>query len=125
MRFWGGWRLDWAFSSKVRDRPRLRRFGFGRFALGPRLALARALAGLAGTCGRACHRGAVGDSHRHLFQRSILSTVPGQDFFAKLLGEQETHGAPPGYFAALSHFNLLAGQPRFAPGHRARYCAPA
>jgi len=43
-------------------------------------------------------------SHGAFFEKSL-----GQDFAAKLVGEQETHGAPPGYYALLSAFTFWPG----------------
>ena len=40
-------------------------------------------------------------SHGHFFEQSL-----GQDFGSKLQGGQESHGAPPGYFLALSGITL-------------------
>ncbi len=50
-------------------------------------------------------------SNGQFYQQSL-----GQDFFAKLMGEQETHGAPPGYFAALSHVTFWPGSLALLPG---------
>jgi 4-amino-4-deoxy-L-arabinose transferase-like glycosyltransferase len=43
-------------------------------------------------------------SHGLFFQRSL-----GQDFALKLIGDQEAHGAPPGYFTALVHLSFWPG----------------
>ncbi|MDE2476679.1 MAG: glycosyltransferase family 39 protein [Alphaproteobacteria bacterium] len=43
-------------------------------------------------------------SHGAFFEKSL-----GQDFAQKLVGEQETHGAPPGYYALLSAFTFWPG----------------
>src|SRR6185503_20377728 len=50
-------------------------------------------------------------SNGQFFQQSL-----GQDFAAKLVGEQETHGGPPGYFAALSHVTFWPGSLALLPG---------
>ena len=43
-------------------------------------------------------------SHGAFFEKSL-----GQDFAAKLVGEQETHGAPPGYYALIAAFTFWPG----------------
>lgn len=43
-------------------------------------------------------------SHGAFFEKSL-----GQDFAQKLVGEQETHGAPPGYYALLAAFTFWPG----------------
>jgi len=50
-------------------------------------------------------------SNGQFFQQSL-----GQDFAAKLVGEQETHGGPPGYFAALAHVTFWPGSLALLPG---------
>ena len=43
-------------------------------------------------------------SHGAFFEKSL-----SQDFAQKLVGEQETHGAPPGYYAVLAAFTFWPG----------------
>ena len=50
-------------------------------------------------------------SHGAFYQQSL-----GQDFAMKLMGDQETHGAPPGYFAALAHLTFWPGSIALLPG---------
>src|SRR4029079_16132498 len=40
----------------------------------------------------------------------------GQDFASKLMGDQESHGAPPGYFTALSSAIFWPGSLLLLPG---------
>jgi 4-amino-4-deoxy-L-arabinose transferase-like glycosyltransferase len=55
---------------------------------------------------------AIGISSNGQFYQQSL----GQDFALKLMAEQEAHGAPPGYFAALSHFTFWPGSLALLPG---------
>jgi 4-amino-4-deoxy-L-arabinose transferase-like glycosyltransferase len=43
-------------------------------------------------------------SHGAFYEKSL-----GQDFALKLVGEQETHGAPPGYYALLANLTFWPG----------------
>jgi len=43
-------------------------------------------------------------THGLFFQKSL-----GGDFAMKLVGDQEAHGAPPGYYALLAHVSFLPG----------------
>ena len=50
-------------------------------------------------------------SHGAFYQKSL-----GQDFAAKLMGDQESHGAPPGYFTLLSSVIFWPGSLLLLPG---------
>ncbi len=50
-------------------------------------------------------------SHGLFFEKSL-----GQDFAQKLAGGQETHGAPPGYFALLANLTFWPGSLLLLPG---------
>jgi 4-amino-4-deoxy-L-arabinose transferase-like glycosyltransferase len=50
-------------------------------------------------------------SHGLFYQKSL-----GQDFAAKLMGDQESHGAPPGYFTLLSSVIFWPGSLLLLPG---------
>ena len=50
-------------------------------------------------------------SHGLFYQKSL-----GQDFASKLIGEQETHGAPPGYYTLLASFTFWPGTLLLIPG---------
>ena len=50
-------------------------------------------------------------SHGAFFEKSL-----GQDFAQKLAGGQETHGAPPGYYAALASLTFWPGSLFLLPG---------
>ena len=50
-------------------------------------------------------------SHGQFYQKSL-----GQDFAAKLMGEQEAHGAPPGYYTLLASFTFWPGTLLLLPG---------
>ena len=50
-------------------------------------------------------------SHGQFYQKSL-----GQDFAGKLMGDQESHGAPPGYFTLLSSFIFWPGSLFLLPG---------
>jgi len=50
-------------------------------------------------------------SHGLFYQKSL-----GQDFAAKLMGEQEAHGAPPGYYTLLVNLTFWPGSLLLLPG---------
>ena len=50
-------------------------------------------------------------SHGLFYQKSL-----GQDFASKLMGDAESHGAPPGYYAALASFTFWPGSLLLLPG---------
>jgi len=50
-------------------------------------------------------------SHGAFYEKSL-----GQDFALKLVGEQETHGAPPGYYALLANLTFWPGTLLLIPG---------
>jgi 4-amino-4-deoxy-L-arabinose transferase-like glycosyltransferase len=50
-------------------------------------------------------------SHGAFFQKSL-----GQDFAMKLVGDQETHGAPPGYYTVLASLTFWPGSLLLIPG---------
>ncbi|HXJ02764.1 MAG TPA: glycosyltransferase family 39 protein [Micropepsaceae bacterium] len=50
-------------------------------------------------------------SHGLFYQKSL-----GQDFASKLMGDAESHGAPPGYYTALVSFTFWPGSLLLLPG---------
>jgi 4-amino-4-deoxy-L-arabinose transferase-like glycosyltransferase len=50
-------------------------------------------------------------SQGQFYQQSL-----GQDFALKLMGDQENHGAPPGYYALLMHLTFWPGSLALLPG---------
>jgi 4-amino-4-deoxy-L-arabinose transferase-like glycosyltransferase len=50
-------------------------------------------------------------SHGLFYQKSL-----GQDFAMKLIGDQEAHGAPPGYYAVLTNLTFWPGTLLLLPG---------
>jgi 4-amino-4-deoxy-L-arabinose transferase-like glycosyltransferase len=50
-------------------------------------------------------------SQGQFYQQSL-----GEDFALKLMGDQETHGAPPGYYALLMHLTFWPGSLALLPG---------
>ncbi len=97
-------------------RARLRRVHHRRLARRPRLALAVAAARAAGLRARRADRRALGDRDRDRLRRPVLSTSLGGDFATKLIGEQETHGGPYGYYAMLMHLTFWPGSLALLPG---------
>jgi 4-amino-4-deoxy-L-arabinose transferase-like glycosyltransferase len=55
---------------------------------------------------------AIGIASHGLFYEKSL----GQDFASKLIGEQEAHGAPPGYYTLLASFTFWPGTLLLMPG---------
>ena len=55
---------------------------------------------------------AIGIASEGQFYRQSL----GQDFALKLMGDQETHGGPPGYYALLMHLTFWPGSLALLPG---------
>ena len=81
----------------------------------PRLALARGLRPLGGLVRHGADRRALALSRSQAPPGAILSRVARPRFLSKLVGAQESHGAPPGYYLALAIATFWPGSLLLAP----------